>query len=156
MASGWRVSAIDASPRMLDVARINVKHHGLGRRIRLRHGDAKALAGLRKKFDLVFSNSLLHHLLDPTPFWGEIRRLVKPGGAVLIQDLLRPESKTEARRLVRRHAGKDSPLLRRLFYQSLLAAFTTAEVRTQIRENGLEGLRVRKVSDRHLIVHGQL
>lgn len=156
LAPGWRVTAIDASPRMLQAARNNVKHHGLRGRIHLCRGDAKALAGLRKKFDLVFSNSLLHHLHDPVPFWSEVRRLVKPGGAVMIQDLLRPESKTAARQLVRLHAAEDSSLLRRLFYQSLLAAFTTAEVRAQIRETGLGGLSVRKVSDRHLVVRGRL
>jgi len=156
LAPGWRVTAIDAAPRMLEAARGNVKRHGLEERIRLRRGDAKALSGLQKKFDLVFSNSLLHHLRDPAPFWSEVRRLVKRGGAVLIQDLLRPESQSAARRLVQLHAAEDSSLLRRLFYQSLLAAFTTAEVRAQLRDEGLEGLTVRKVSDRHLIVRGRL
>jgi ubiquinone/menaquinone biosynthesis C-methylase UbiE len=156
MAPSWRVTAIDAAHHMLEAARDNVKRHGLQGRIRIRHGDAKALSGLRRKFDLVFSNSLLHHLPDPTPFWREVRRLVNPGGAVLIQDLLRPPSKTKARRLVQLHAAEDSSLLRGLFYQSLLAAFTTAEIRAQLNQAGLEGLRVRKVTDRHFTVRGRL
>jgi SAM-dependent methyltransferase len=155
MAPGWRVTAVDASPGMVAAARRNVGAHGLADRIRVVQGDAKDLRGLRGRFDLVFSNSVLHHLHDPAPFWREVRRLARPGGAVMVQDLMRPRSRAEAKRLVNLHAKGESPLLRRLFYQSLLAAFTPAEVREQLRKSGLEGLEVRRVSDRHLVVRGK-
>ncbi|HVR75528.1 MAG TPA: class I SAM-dependent methyltransferase [Planctomycetota bacterium] len=155
-APGWRVTAVDRAPRMLEAARENVERHGLSRRITLLPGNACAMDGLRGRFDLVLSNSLLHHLRDPVPFWRQVKRLLGPGGAVMVQDLLRPASRAEARRLLEKHARDASPLLRSLFHQSLLAAFTPAEVRAQLRAAGLECLEVRRVSDRHLVVRGAL
>ena len=153
-APGWHVTAVDASPAMLDLARRKVGAAGLARRIRLVQDDAKRLRRLRSRFDLVFSNSLLHHLLEPLPFWLQTRRLCRPQGVVFVQDLRRPPSRAAARAIVRRHSARsDSPLLRQLFYQSLLAAYTPAEVRAQLRETGLE-LNVRATTDRHLIAVG--
>src|SRR5262245_61442523 len=110
MAGGWRVTALDASSRMLKVARENVKRSGRSGRIRLVKRDAKAVRGFEGSFDLVFSNSLLHHLRDPIPFWRQVGRLLKPGGAVMVQDLSRPRSRKEVRRLVALHARGASPL----------------------------------------------
>jgi ubiquinone/menaquinone biosynthesis C-methylase UbiE len=154
LAPGWKVTAVDASPAMLTLARKWVRQAGLAQRISLRRGDAKNLGRRSRRYDLVFSNSLLHHLPDPLPFWRQVQRLVKPGGAVMVQDLRRPRSRAEARRLVRRHAGDASRLLKELFYQSLLAAFTPTEIRRQLDAAGLEGLRVRAINDRHLVVRG--
>jgi ubiquinone/menaquinone biosynthesis C-methylase UbiE len=154
MAPGWSVTAVDASPEMLRAARENVRRSGLSRRIRLLRGDAKRVKEIRTGFDLVLSNSLLHHLEDPLPFWREVARLAA-GGAVCIQDLFRPASRAEALRLVKRHTVGASPLLRELFHRSLLAAFTPEEVRGQLAEAGIGGLSVRKVSDRHMTVSGK-
>jgi ubiquinone/menaquinone biosynthesis C-methylase UbiE len=154
LAPGWRMTAVDASPAMLRLARRKVGESGLDRRIRVVRGDAKDLRGLHRRFDAVLSNSLLHHLRDPLPFWREVRRLCRPGGVVLVQDLRRPQSRAAARELVRRHAAGDSPLLKQLFYQSLLAAYTPAEVREQLRAAGLD-LAVRATTDRHLVVAGR-
>ena len=155
LAPGWSVTAVDASPEMLRAARENVRRSGLSRRIRLLRGDAKGVKGLRTGFDLVLSNSLLHHLEDPLPFWREVARLAAGGGAVCIQDLFRPASRAGALRLVKMHTVGASPLLRELFHRSLLAAFTPAEVRAQLAAAGIDGLTVRKVSDRHMAVTGR-
>jgi ubiquinone/menaquinone biosynthesis C-methylase UbiE len=154
LRNAWRVTAVDASAAMLRLARRNVRLAGLERRIHLVRADAKNLRSLRRRVDAVLSNSLLHHLPDPLPFWREVRRVCRPGGVVLVQDLRRPRSRAAARALVRRHAADDSPLLRQLFYRSLLAAFTPAEVREQLRSAGLE-LEVRATTDRHLVVWGR-
>jgi ubiquinone/menaquinone biosynthesis C-methylase UbiE len=156
MAPRWRVTAVDASQGMLEVARAKVRRHGLEERIRIQKGDAKSLRGLRRPFDLVFSNGVLHHISDPIAFWREVRRLLVPGGHVLVQDLLRPGTRAQARRLVRRYSQGASRLLKRLFLQSFLAAYTPAEVRAQLEEAGISGWKVRKVSDRHVAVFGRL
>ncbi len=74
---------------------------------------------------------------------------------VMVQDLARPADLASARRLVRIHSQGAAPLLKELFHRSLLAAFTPREVRAQIRAAGLGGLKVRMVSDRHLVVYGR-
>ena len=152
---GWKITAVDASPSMLRLARQRVKEAGLEKRIRLLKADAKNLRQLRRKFSAIFSNSLLHHLHDPAPFWKEIRRVGLPGASVMIQDLRRPASRAKARKLTRLHTAGDPPLLKQLFYQSLLAAFTPAEVRTQLCAAGLD-LKVRITTDRHMVVSGRL
>ena len=156
MAPGWRVLGLDLSSGMLAQGRRNVRAHGLEKRIQLVRDDAKCVRNLRTSFDLVMSNSLLHHLEDPLPFWRQVNRLARPDGAILVQDLCRPTSRAAARALERLHAREASPLLRQLFYQSLLAAFTVAEVKGQLRTAGLRGLAVRKINDRHLVVRGRL
>ena len=157
----WRVLAVDASRNMLREAARRVAQEGLGQRIRLLLGDAKRLRRLPGGFDLVLSNSLLHHLQDPIPFWREVGRLAglaRRGGKrgmVMVQDLARPADRASARRLVRLHSQGAAPLLKELFYRSLLAAFTPREVRAQLQAAGLGGLNVRRISDRHLVVYGR-
>jgi SAM-dependent methyltransferase len=155
LSPGWRVVAVDASREMLREARAALADGGLGRRVRLLLGDAKRLGRVRGGFDLVMSNSLLHHLTDPVPFWREAARLAGSRGAVLIQDLARPPTRQSARRLVEKHTRGSSRLLRELFHRSLLAAYTPDEVRGQLRSAGVRGLCVRMVSDRHLEVRGR-
>ena len=155
LAPGWKITAVDASASMLQLARARVKKAGLGERIRLLRADAKNLSQLRQRFSAIFSNSLLHHLHDPAPFWREVKRLTRPGGSVMIQDLRRPPNRIRARELTRRHTAGDPPLLKQLFYQSLLAAFTPGEVRIQLNDAKLD-LRVRTTTDRHLVVSGRL
>jgi len=156
LAPGWRVVAVDASPSMIETARKRVAAAGLIRRIRLLRGDAKKLGPGLGRFDLILSNGALHHIDDPVPFWMMVARLALPGGGVLIQDLTRPESRTAARELVKIHATGATPLLKELFYRSLLASFTPGEVRSHLRSAGLRGLRVRQRDDHHLEVKGRL
>ena len=42
------------------------------------------------------------------------------------------------------------------YYDSLLSAYTPAEVRSQLARAGLDMLRVEKVTDRHMDIFGRL
>jgi len=156
LAPGWRVLAVDASADMVRAARAARAAAGLAKRVEILRADATRLRRVRGGFDLVISNSLLHHLSDPVPFWREVGRLAGKKGVIFVQDLTRPPSRARARALVRQHAGDQSPLLKELFYRSLLAAFTPLEVRAQLRAAGLRGLRISRPSDRHLEISGRL
>lgn len=151
---GWRIVAVDASVPMLRAARAAVRKAGAGRAIRLLRADACATGLPARTFDVVFSNSLPHHLRDPMALWREIARLAKPRGLVFVRDLRRPPTCARARRLVARYAAGEPPVLQRSFYNSLLAAFTPAELRAQLRRAGLDRLRVVRSSDRHVDVVG--
>jgi SAM-dependent methyltransferase len=107
-------------------------------------------------YDAVISNSLLHHLHDPSVFWTAVREAGAPGAAVLVMDLFRPQSRTDAQAIVDQYAANEPEVLRADFLASLCAAFEPDEIRAQLRAVGLDSLQVRTVSDRHLLVTGHL
>lgn len=149
----WHIAAADASLPMLRLARA-ASHETSSPLFTL--ADAKQMPFADSSFDLIFSNSLLHHLPDPLPLWREVRRLAKPGALVFVRDLFRPATPANARRLVDTYAADEHPLLREDFYNSFLAAFTPEEIRAQLITCGLSRLDVVEVTDRHVDVFGKL
>jgi len=152
----WFVIATDMSPPMLDHARRAVHAAGFHWAVRLICTDAKFMPFPSGTFDIIFSNSILHHLSEIQLFWAEIRRAGKPGAFVMLRDLARPEDREAARAIVERHSGDESALLQEEFYRSLLASYTPDELRVQLSRAQLGSLRVEMVSDRHLDVFGRL
>lgn len=149
-----RILAVDASDAMLERAAARAAAASAGPAIALLRADAAKLPLPDASFDAVISNSLLHHLADPHPFWREVKRLARPGGLLFVEDLCRPDSRADAARIVETHSGDEPKLLRDLFYQSLLAAFTVEEVRRQLAATGLDHLEVAAIDDRHLLACG--
>ena len=149
------VTGVDASRPMLDLAERAVTAAGLSGRIEL-HCERIQSFRPAEQADAIISNSLLHHLPHPLQFWHVIRRLVKPGGAVLVMDLLRPESPEEAQAIVETYAANEAPILKRDFYHSLLASFTEDEVAAQLTQMNLTRLLIDVVDDRHWIVGGRV
>ena len=150
-----RILAVDGAEQMLMFARQTVDFERLHERVRLfkRLLPTEKLA--KEKYDVVISNSLLHHLDDPMVLWQSINRFAKEGGAVFIMDLMRPGSTAEAEEMVKAYSANEPEVLRRDFYNSLLAAYTHDEVREQLAQAGLEQLKVEAVSDRHLVISGR-
>ncbi len=148
-----RITGVDASEPMIGLAGVVVKQAGLADRITFRCERFQGVS-LIEPVDAVVSNSLLHHVPNPLQFWYRLRQLVKPGSPVLVMDLLRPDSPEEAQAIVDRNAAKEPEILRRDFYNSLLAAFTEDEVAAQLAEMNLSRLIVDVVDDRHWVVSG--
>ena len=107
-------------------------------------------------FDVIISNSLLHHLHDPSAHWDTVKALGAPGTRVLVMDLFRPDSTEDADALVAKYAVGQPDVLRRDIYHSLLAAFRPDEIRQQLEDAGLSGFEVRVASDRHVLIAGEL
>jgi len=107
-------------------------------------------------YDLIVSNSLLHHLHNPGALWSTVRALGAPGALVVVRDLRRPPNPEALQELVERHAATAPPVLRRDYANSLAAAFRPEEVEAQLLAGGLAGMRVEAVADRYLEVSGQL
>jgi len=147
----WRIMAIDASDAMLAIAR---QAAGDLTNVRFALADAKGTGFPDRSFDVIFSNSLLHHMPDALPLWREIARLAAPGAAIFVRDLMRPSSEDDVRRLVELHTGGESALLKEEFHRSLLAAFTIDDVRAQLSATGLAHLAVTASSDRHVDISG--
>lgn len=108
----------------------------------------------REQYDGVISNSLLHHLPDPNVLWNAVKRYALPGAPVFVMDLKRPASTERARELMEMYSAGEPEVLRRDFYNSLLAAFEPDEIEQQLREAGLGGMTVRETTDRHVVISG--
>lgn len=150
-----RVDGVDGAAAMLAHGERVICERGLADRVRLVHGQLPGAALPRERYDLVISNSLLHHLHAPEVLWVEVKRRARPGAPVFIMDLMRPDSPETAEAMVEAYAADEPEVLRRDFHHSLLAAFRPAEVREQLAAAALDGLQVEVISDRHLIVHGR-
>lgn len=150
-----RVTGVDGSAPMIALGREAVRAAGLADRITLRCERFQDLV-LAEKVDAVISNSLLHHVPNALQFWYALRQLAKPGAVVLVMDLLRPDSPEAAQALVNRYAVDEPAILRRDFYNSLLAAFTDDEVAAQLTEMNLSRLLIDVPDDRHWVVGGRL
>jgi len=144
-----RIVAVDMADSMLRYAKRIADAHGHAGRLELRKLDAKALDLPDARFDLVMSNSLVHHIPEPAAVFREIARVARAGAAILVRDLFRPESREIAREMVERVVGEASEKQRGLFFDSLCAALTLDEVRDLTVRAGLVDLDIAIISDRH-------
>ncbi|HSW02080.1 MAG TPA: class I SAM-dependent methyltransferase [Sedimentisphaerales bacterium] len=149
------VVAVDASEAMVCLAHEAVETADLLRRVRIVRGRIPGLRLRAGGFDAIISKDLLHHLPDPVVFWDEVKRLGRPGAAVYVMDLFRPQSEDAAARIVETVSADEHEILKTDFYNSLLAAFTPDEVRDQLSQGGLE-FAVEAVSERHMRIRGVL
>jgi ubiquinone/menaquinone biosynthesis C-methylase UbiE len=148
-----RIVATDLSEPMLAIAEEHRAISNHGDRVEFRKADVADLSDEPDgAFDTVWSNSVLHHVSDPVAFLKEARRLCRAGGVLLIRDLRRPETEQEAMQLVAQHASDEPKQARNLFYASLLAAYTTAELSAFAKAAGWVGASVKKEGDRHLVL----
>jgi len=150
--------ALDGSQPMLDLAQADIDAlPGVARRARLVRDLLPSATLERTAYDLILSNSLLHHLHQPRVLWDTVQAVAKPGALVLIMDLMRPASAGWAAALVQSYARDEAEVLKQDFLNSLFAAFEPAEVAEQLKAAGLDDqLGVHVVSDRHLAVWGRL
>jgi 2-polyprenyl-3-methyl-5-hydroxy-6-metoxy-1,4-benzoquinol methylase len=150
------ITGIDGSENMLASARHASDREELNDRLRFEQHVLPSNELPAKHFDVVTSNSLLHHLHNPEVLWQTIRQCCKPGGIIHIMDLYRPESEEKAQSIVETYAKDEADILKEDFYHSLLAAFTPDEVSAQLRQTAMGHLLIDIISDRHLLVHGHL
>lgn len=83
-----KVIGVDSSEKMLEACSQRVAQSGL-ENVELRLGEAEALPLADGECDAAFSSMLLHHLADPAVGVREMARIVKPGGKVVISDLVK-------------------------------------------------------------------
>lgn len=144
-----RVMASDAAVSMLELARYNVAVASMDFRIQLHHGDAKQLGFEAGMFDAVISNSLLHHIPDPSLAIAEMLRVCKTGGRIFVRDLCRPASNTEIEKFVELYTADEAPASQQLFRQSLAAALSLSEIGKLVESHGGDPNSVSMTSDRH-------
>lgn len=144
-----RVMAADAAVSMLELARYNIELAGLIERIQLTQVDAKGLPFDDAMFDVVMSNSIVHHIPQPLAALREALRVTRPGGLLFFRDLLRPDTESQRQQLVQTYAGAANAYQQKMFADSLHAALTLLEVQTLVAELGFDLHSVQQTSDRH-------
>jgi SAM-dependent methyltransferase len=144
-----QVLAVDLAASMLDLAKMNVAANGLGSRIQLARIDAKTLPFTDCRFDVVMSNSIIHHIPEPMHALQEAVRVTKPGGLLFFRDLLRPNEETALTRLVETYAGSENAHCQQMFADSLHAALSLVEIRGLVARLDFPADSIQPTSDRH-------
>ena len=126
---------------------------GLADKVTLRCARFQALT-LPDQADALLSNSLLHHVSNPAPVLVSPETMGEAGS-------LYPDYGSAAAGISRSSAiagrtvcVREDPLLKRDFFNSLLAAFTEDEVASQLAQMNLSRLLIDVPDDRHWVVGG--
>lgn len=85
------VTAVDLSPKMLRLVEDQAAGAGLGERVRVAEGDIESLPLADASMDAAFLSQALHHAASPEQAVREAGRILKPGGLLIILDLVRHE-----------------------------------------------------------------
>jgi ubiquinone/menaquinone biosynthesis C-methylase UbiE len=144
-----RVVAIDLAEHMLRVGTENVLRAGLSERVTLKRCDAKQMPWPDAAFVAVISNSIVHHIPEPFAVLAEMVRVVSPGGALFVRDLLRPTDEREVKHLVETYARDANAHQRHMFDDSLRAALMLDEIRPLVAKLGFDPASVVQTTDRH-------
>jgi ubiquinone/menaquinone biosynthesis C-methylase UbiE len=143
------IVGIDLSEAMLAKARNGAAAAGLERQIRFETGDARRLRFPDHHFNLVMCNSLLHHAADPLATLNELARVTRPRGALLLRDLRRPSSLVFPFHVA--WFGRHYPgLMKRLFADSVRAAYTVPELEDLLARSKIVGGRVFRRGRSHI------
>jgi ubiquinone/menaquinone biosynthesis C-methylase UbiE len=79
------LAGLDLSSNMLEVARKKLDNNA-----DLRQGDAESLPWQARQFGLVLCTLSFHHYPQPAQALAEMRRVLKPGGTLLLADITMP------------------------------------------------------------------
>ncbi len=150
-----RIHGVDGSEAMLRFGKQAVCREELEERVQLIHCTLPTIELPQKAYDVVISNSLLHHLQDPQVLWQTIKQFARPVAPIFVMDLMRPASEAQAQEWVSTYTAREAEILKRDFYHSLQAAYRVDEIQSQLQEARLKHFSVEVVSDRHMIVWGR-
>lgn len=101
---GTKVIGVDHSPAMLAEARQRLVNEGVNG-IELRLGEMTHLPLSDGLAGCAVANMVLHHAADPPAVLAEIRRVLEPGGMLLLADLVRHERETAREQLADQWLG---------------------------------------------------
>lgn len=85
-----RIEAFDASPASLETARAEAKTAGLEDRVVYRLDDFNNASLPASRYDIVFFHQSLHHVSRLERLLRQVRRALKPGGIVYLDEFVGP------------------------------------------------------------------
>ena len=154
--TGTKIYGIDGSQEMLKHAERKITINNLQERIFLNLTKIQDNPYADIKFDYIISNSVLHHVGCPSFFWGLISKRLSTKGRFFVMDLLRPGSLKEIKILVDKYASNEPEVLKKDFYNSLLASYNIAELEGQLDKYFPKRYSLNIVSDRHFVVFNKM
>jgi ubiquinone/menaquinone biosynthesis C-methylase UbiE len=128
--------AVDLTPEMLTAGKLAAEQAGL-RNVLFQLGDATALPFLADSFDVVVSRFAFHHLEEPAAVLSEMTRCLRPGGTLLLADMVADEDPVLAAGQDRLEQLRDPSHTRMLppsELAALLGAGGLAQISTEVRE----------------------
>jgi ubiquinone/menaquinone biosynthesis C-methylase UbiE/DNA-binding MarR family transcriptional regulator len=117
-----KVIAVDNSEKMVEYGRELASKHGV-KNLEYRKGDLEAVPIKDATVDLAFFSQALHHAQHPERAVAEAMRILKPGGRIVVLDLLR-HNYEEAREM----------------YADLWLGFTEVELTRFLRQAGFKNI----------------
>jgi ubiquinone/menaquinone biosynthesis C-methylase UbiE len=96
--SPLKIYAIDLDQRMIDMAKRNTSDDS----IIFESGDATKLRFIDKQFDAVFDFGVIHHIPNWEDCIGELKRVLKIGGELIVQDFSIETFETVTGRILRK------------------------------------------------------
>ena len=124
------VTAVDVSSEMLRQLQARAKQKGIGN-IESVEGDIEDLPLPDASHDVVVMSQALHHARSPLEALSEARRVLVPGGALLVLDLLAHGEEWVREKLEHVHLGFTEPELGELLRQ---AGFTHVSIQRAARD----------------------
>ena len=125
-----RAYGLDMTGEMLELARANVAESGLDN-VELLHGMIEAVPLPDASVDVVISNCVINLAPDKAPVFGEIARVLRPGGRVGVTDVIAEDHLSPAER-----AERGS------FVGCIAGALSATEYRQQLEAAGLTDVEI--------------
>jgi ArsR family transcriptional regulator len=126
--AGGRVTAVDLSSEMLRQLELRAKKRGL-ENIEFVEAEIEDLPLEAGRFDVVVLSQALHHAQKPEVALAEARRILRPGGRLLVIDLLAHSEAWVREQLQHVHLG-----------------FTESQLAALVEGAGFEGLRLERAA----------
>jgi ubiquinone/menaquinone biosynthesis C-methylase UbiE len=142
---------MDSSGAMIERARETANAWELGERAFFQVGDARRMRFKAEYFDLVISDTILHRFDDAQAVLGEIRRVLKPRGALLIRDFRRP-NRLQMAAQIGGAASKYGSAMQQQLANAIRASYTRAELEQAIRASRLAGAQISEPDPAHILI----
>ncbi|MFH1771817.1 MAG: methyltransferase domain-containing protein [Candidatus Omnitrophota bacterium] len=139
-----KVTAVDISSNMLEVARNNAKVAGVLDRVSFKLADGNKLGFADNSFDIVMCSNMLHHQKNPYALLSEMKRTVNKGGVIVIVDIVRPPSRFIVNMLAAALGFWQTKIMKEDYRASFYSAFSIEEFKGMLESAGLQNSIFRK------------
>ena len=135
MIAPWvkHVHAVDREPAMLDAARLRLADFP---NVTLHEGELRKLPFEDESLDAALAFLVFHHVIDPRAAVQEVGRTLRPGGKLIILDMVAHDRDTFRQTMGHEHLGFDEDQIRSWMEGSAFDALTYHRARPETDAKG--------------------